>query len=560
MLSVLFVVCAVAFMVAYFTYGRYLERQFGVDDSRATPSHTDYDGVDRVPAHPAVLFGHHFSSIAGAGPIVGPIIAATAFGWGVPMLWVVLGAIFIGGVHDFASLFASIRNRARSVADIARESLSPVAYRVLLIFMWLALVYVLTVFTDLTATTFVEDGGVATSSWLFLVLAIAFGLSVYRLKLPVLWASLIFVPLVFVMTWVGQLIPISATWIGSVSGLEPVRFWSLVLLLYCFGASVTPVWILLQPRDYLSSFLLYASVLIGLIGILGGGFDIEFPAFTAWNVAGTGPIFPIVFITVACGACSGFHSLVASGTSSKQLSRERDARLVGYGAMLVEGLVAVIALATVMMLSPDDPLRTKPPLMVYGTGVSRFAAVMGLPASLGYSFGLLALSTFILTTLDTATRLGRYIFEEFFQLQPGPARYAATLGTLALPTVFALITLTDAQGQPIPAWKAIWPVFGATNQLLAGLTLLVLAVWLRKTSRNVGLVIVPLVFMTTATLYALVLLIQQYGVSLIGGIAVVLLALSVLLIMEALRHVRTSFAVRPTVPEEAVPEEAGPRP
>ena len=223
MLSGIFLVCAVAFAVAYLTYGKYLERQLGVDDSRPTPAHTDYDGVDRVPAHRAVLFGHHFSSIAGAGPIVGPIIAAVAFGWGVPLLWVVLGAIFIGGVHDFAALFASVRNRARSVADIARESLSPIAYRVLLIFMWLALVYVLTVFTDLTATTFVEDGGVATSSWLFVVLAVAFGLCVYRLKMPVLWASLIFVPLVFVMTWVGQLIPIPAPWISSMTGLEPVR-------------------------------------------------------------------------------------------------------------------------------------------------------------------------------------------------------------------------------------------------------------------------------------------------------------------------------------------------
>ncbi len=515
MLTAIFLVCSVLFVVAFFTYGRFLERRLGIDNSRPTPSHTDYDGVDRVPAHPAVLFGHHFSSIAGAGPIVGPIIAAVAFGWAVPLVWVLVGAIFIGGAHDFSALMASVRNRGRSIADIAREFMSPLAYRLLLIFMWLALVYVLTVFTDLTATTFVEDGGVATSSWLFVALAVCFGLSVYRLKIPV--------------------IPISPSWIASTLGGSPLKVWSVVLIAYCFVASVTPVWILLQPRDYLSSFLLYASMLLGLIGIVFGGFDVQFPAFITWNAAGVGPMFPIVFITVACGACSGFHSLVASGTTSKQLDKECHARTVGYGAMLVEGLVAVIALATVMMLAADNPLAGKPPLTVYGTGISRFAAVIGIPEKLGFSFGLLALSTFILTTLDTATRLGRYIFEEFFQLRPGPARYVATLATLALPTVFALVPLKDAQGLPIPAWKAIWPVFGATNQLLAGLTFVVLAVWLRRTSRKTGYIWAPLAFMTAATLYALVLLIQQYGLSLIGVIAVVLLALAILLIVEAVR-------------------------
>ena len=535
MLTAVFLVCAVLFLVAFFTYGRFLERRLGIDDSRPAPSHTDYDGVDRVPAHPAVLFGHHFSSIAGAGPIVGPVIAAVAFGWAVPLVWVLVGSIFIGGAHDFAALVASIRNRGLSIADIARESVSPLAYRLLLIFMWLALVYVLTVFTDLTATTFVEDGGVATSSWLFIALAIGFGLSVYRFKIPVVLSTLIFVPLVLLATWVGQLMPIDSSWITTASGLTPVKGWSLVLIAYCFVASVTPVWILLQPRDYLSSFLLYASMLLGLVGIVFGGFDVQFPAFVTWDAAGVGPLFPILFITVACGACSGFHSLVASGTTSKQLDKEGHARTVGYGAMLVEGLVAVIALATVMMLASDDPLRGKPPLTVYGTGISRFAAVIGIPEKLGFSFGLLALSTFILTTLDTATRLGRYIFEEFFQLRPGPARYGATLATLALPALFALVNLKDASGRPLPAWKAIWPVFGATNQLLAGLTFVVLAVWLRRTARKTGFIWGPLAFMTAATLYALVLLIQQYGLSLIGVIAVVLLALAVLLIVEAVR-------------------------
>ncbi len=535
MLAILFVACGIAFAVAFFTYGRFLERRFEVNDKRPTPSHTDYDGVDRVPAHPAVLFGHHFSSIAGAGPIVGPIVAALAFGWAFPLAWVLLGAVFIGGVHDFSALIASVRNRARSIADIARESLSPLAHRLLMLFMWLALVYVLTVFTDLTATTFVEDGGVATSSWLFVCLALAFGYSVYRLRVPVVWASLVFVPLVLLGVWLGQLWPISLESVSRLAGCTPIRCWSIILIIYCLVASVTPVWILLQPRDYLSSYLLYASVLAGLIGILLGGFTMQFPAFITWNAEGVGPLFPILFITVACGACSGFHSLVASGTSSKQIDKESHARTVGYGAMLVEGLVAIIALATVMMVADSPSLHTQQPTIVYANGVRRFAEALHLPGQIGYSFGLLALSTFILTTLDTATRLGRYIFEEFFQLRRGWSRYAATLCTLALPLVFAMMELKDGQGRPIPAWKAVWPVFGATNQLLAGLTLLVLAVWVRKLGKPIGFLVLPLAFMTIVTLVALVLLVLQYKLTLIGVIAIVLLLLAILLIIESAR-------------------------
>lgn len=539
MLAVIFVSSAVLFLLAFATYGRFLERRFGVDGARPTPSHTHGDGVDRVPAHPAVLFGHHFSSIAGAGPIVGPIIASLAFGWAVPLAWVLLGAIFIGGVHDFSALMASVRTQARSIADLARESLSPLAHRLLMLFMWLALVYVLAAFADLTAETFVKDGGVASSAGMFVVLAVLFGLSINRWGLSVPVASLIFVPLVFAAAWLGELVPLEAQAVRALTGLDAGRVWCLVLLAYCFVASVTPVWVLLQPRDYLSSFLLYASILVGLIGITCGGFSISFPAFVAWSSPQHGPLFPILFITVACGACSGFHSLVAGGTTSKQLDKETHARTVGYGAMLVEGLLAVIALTTIMMLAPDDPLLTADPLKVYAHGIGRFCALWGLSSRFGVSFGLLALSTFILTTLDTATRLGRYIFEEFFQLRGLAARCGATLGTLVLPLIFALIPLTDPQGQPVPAWKAIWPAFGATNQLLAGLTLLVLAVWVRKLGKPIGFLVLPLVFMTTATVYALILLILQNGVSLIGVIAAVLFLLALLMIVETARTLWT---------------------
>ncbi len=526
------------FVAAYFLYGRFLNKRYDIDDKRITPSHTDYDGIDRVPANKAVLLGHHFSSIAGAGPIVGPIIAAVAFGWLPALIWIVLGSIFIGGVHDFSALIASVRHKARSIAEIARQYMSPMAYKLFLLFIWLALVYVLTVFTDLTATTFVQNGGVATSSLLFILLALGFGIFVYRLKLPVLWSSLIFVPLVFVAVWLGQQIPIGSSIVPLLIAGDPAKTWSIVLIVYCFIASTTPVWILLQPRDYLSSYLLYASVLGGFLGIMFGGFSIQYPAFTTFWVPNIGSLFPILFITVACGACSGFHAVVASGTSSKQINKESDARPVGYGAMLIEGLVAVIALATVIMLAGSDALTGKAPLVIYGTGIGKFLAIFGIPEKLGFSFGLLALSTFILTTLDTATRLGRYIFEEFFNLKGTKTRYLSTLATLVLPAIFVLITLKDTQGNPIPAWKAIWPIFGATNQLLAGLTLLVVAVWLKKMGKKILFVVFPMIFMNVMTLWALVILLLQYGFSTIGFIAFVLLILALFLIVGAYRTIK----------------------
>jgi carbon starvation protein len=538
MLVAILFTAVVAFVLAYMIYGRFLANRYKLDNTCPTPSHTNYDGIDRVPAHKVVLLGHHFSSIAGAAPIVGPIIAGLAFGWLPVVLWIVLGTIFIGGVIDFSSLVASIRHNARSIAEIARQHVSPLAYRLMLAFIWLTLVYVLTVFADLTATTFIDNGGVATSSLMFIVLAVLFGLALNRMKVPLLWASAVFVPLVFLAVWAGQKVPISASMVPEIVAGEPKKTWAVILLIYCFVASTTPVWILLQPRDYLSSFLLYASVLSGFLGIAIGGFTIQYPAFTTWNVPQIGTLFPILFITVACGACSGFHSIVASGTSSKQLNKETDAKAIGYGAMLLEGLVAVIALATVVMLPKGDQLTMKAPLTIYGTGIARFLSVLGISEKMGFSFGLLALSAFILTTLDTATRLGRYVFEELFNLKGARSRYVSTLATLALPMIFVLINLKDAQGNSIPAWKAIWPVFGACNQLLAGLVALVIAIWLNKTGRKIGFILGPVLFMNVVTIWAIVLLLRQYRFSAVGVIAAVLLLLALVLIFEAFRTIR----------------------
>lgn len=492
------------------------------------------DGVDYVPTRAPVLFGHHFSSIAGAGPIVGPIIAGLAFGWGPAIVWIVLGSIFIGGVHDFASLVASIRHRARSIAEIANIHMSRTGYILFLIFIWLALVYVLIVFLDLTSTTFAADGGVATSSILFIFLAVALGVALRRFRTRLGPTTAVFILLLFGALLLGVRFPTALPALGG----SDKRSWDVILLAYCFVASITPVWALLQPRDYLSSFLLYGSIAGGFVGILIGGVPVTYPAFLGFH-AKIGPLFPILFITVACGACSGFHSIVASGTSSKQLRRETDARRIGYGAMLVEGVLAVIALAAVMVLAPGASLAGTNPMAVFAGGMGRFLGVLGIPESMGAHFGFLALSTFLLTTLDTCTRLSRYIFQELFRVSGPSARVAGTAVSLVLPTVFVFVTLTDAGGNPVPAWRAIWPVFGATNQLLAGLALLVVSLWLRRTGKRALFTLVPMVFMIGMTLWALGILIwsgDQTGV--VRGIAVVLFLLALVLVFQAWRAFR----------------------
>jgi len=532
MVTIIFIIAGLIFGLGYLKYGKFLARFFELNDNNSPPSNTMYDEVDYVPAPAPVLFGHHFSSIAGAGPVLGPIIAGLAFGWLPVWLWVVIGAIFIGGVHDFSSLVISVRNRGRSIAEIANTYMSRRAYRLMLVFIWLTLVYVLTVFADLTAVAFKADGGVATSSILFIVLAVGFGVSLYRLKIPLAWATGIFVSLIFFCVWLGQRMPLDN--IPVLFG-DSVKTWNMVLIIYCFIASVTPVWILLQPRDYLSSFLLYGSILGGFLGILFGGYALKYPAFTGWASSDIGSMFPLLFVTVACGAISGFHSIVASGTSSKQIKKETHVLPIGYGAMLVEGLVAVIALTTIMMIGKDDPLTKGAPLAIYGAGMAKFLSIFGIPEKYGSSFGILALSTFILTTLDTATRLGRYIFQEFFSMEGKNARYIATAATLCLPAIFVLINLRDANGNIIPAWKIIWPVFGATNQLLAGLALMVVGVWLKKKGKPIWFVVLPMIFMLAMTLWALFIIILQYKFSLLGFIGGILLFLSVFLILETVK-------------------------
>ncbi len=540
MLALIFMLGVAALAAGYRIYTRILDRKFDIDDARPVPAVTERDGVDYLPTRAPILFGHHFASIAGAGPIVGPVVAAMLFGWLPAFLWIIVGSVLIGGMHDYTALLASIRHRGRSIGEVTGKLISPATQKIFLAFLWLTLIYVLVVFLNLTATTFAGNGGVASSSLIFIALAVLFGLWIYRLRLPMLLGSVIFVPLVFLAIYGGQQIPIS---VPAVAG-SPVTTWSLLLIAYCYVASVTPVWALLQPRDYLSSFLLYALVLGSGIGLIFGGFSIEFAPFIAFQ-SPAGPLFPILFVVIACGAVSGFHSVIASGTTAKQIAREGDIKRIGYGAMATEGAVALIALSTVIILGAESDVLTAyrehrmQATGVFASGMGRFVQVFGIPPGLGRAFGALAISTFLLTTLDTVTRLGRFLFHEFFGIRRVSARYLSTLATLVIPTVAMFLTFHDASGNVVPVWKAIWPVFGATNQLLAGLTLLVVTVWLRRQGQGGLFVILPMIFMIVVTLTALAFLVLGGTQNqLVEAIAVALILLALVMIGFGIRALR----------------------
>jgi carbon starvation protein len=518
---------AILFLLAYRFYGRFLSRRvFDLDDARPTPAVAVDDGRDFVPASARFLSGQHFSAIAAAGPITGPIIAGLAFGWVPTLLWIVVGSIFIGGVHDMGALIASVRYKARSITEVLRENVSRRAWALFMVFIWITLVYVIVAFTDITASSFVgtitiESGGrigggaIATSSLLYLALPVAMGLLLRAKILNLTSATLIFLPLVGLAIWAGPHIPLDLT---SILGLSPAaaqKLWSLFILGYCFAASIIPVWLLLQPRGHLGGFFLYAALITCAVGLVGGGFRVAYPAFTRLTQGPAAfwfPMLPILFITVACGACSGFHALVGSGTTSKQLARERDARPIGYGMMLMEGLVAVISLACVMILAADSPLTKASPNFIYASGIGRFLDLLGIPAAFGISFGLMAFATFVYDTLDVCTRLGRYIIQEITGWKGWPGRSIATLLTIGVPAAFVTATLKDAAGNPVPAWKIFWNLFGASNQLLAALALMAVTVWLHRTARyrRAWLVaFLPAVFMFVMSNWALLVLIRD---------------------------------------------------
>ncbi len=522
-----------ALCLGYRFYSRWLESKFDLSDARVTPAVEHADGVDFVPISQAPLLAQHFSAIAAAGPIVGPILAGIWFGWLPAILWIVFGNIFIGAVHDFATLVASVRHRARNVAELMREYVSPRAWLLFMAFMWVALVYVIVAFADLTARAFVEPGigpGVATSSLLYLALAVGMGVLVAKLKAPMWLVTALTIPLLALVIWSGQFLPITLD----------VKSWALLILAYCFLASVLPMWVLLQPRGMLGGWFLYGALGIAVLGIALGGYTMQYPAFIGWSNPKGLPLFPLMFITIACGACSGFHGLVCSGTTSKQLSKESHARGVGYGGMLLEGGVALIALCTVAMLPLGDPALKLDPNVLYARGLAKFAGSFGIPVELAASFGLLAFATFVYDTLDVATRLGRYVLQELTGWTGRAGAMVSTAVTLGVPALF-LMSATDK------AYMKFWGVFGASNQLLAALGLLGIAVWLKRIGKPTWIALVPMVFVMAMTLWALGL--QARKLDAAGITSAVLILVAGTLLVETVRALK---APQPTpVPVKA---------
>lgn len=550
--ALLLAVGAIIFVLAYVIYGRYLVRLFGVDPSRETPAHTKRDGVDYVPTRPTVLFGHHFASIAGAGPIVGPV-AAVYLGWGPVALWIIFGCVLIGAVHDFAALFLSARHEGRSIGSVIEDHLGLFGRISFLLFCWVALVLVVAVFAILVAKTFVSEPAVATASLLFVAMAPVFGYLVYRRGLSILAGSLVFVPLLFVFIWLGTLIPFDLVKLGLVASPELAqKVWVVVLFIYVTVASVLPVWLLLQPRDYLNSYLLYAMIILGFGGIMLAMPRFAMPAFVGWagenHKGAVGHIFPILYVTVACGACSGFHALVSSGTTAKQLDSERHILPVGYGAMLVEGLVALMALISVAVLPRESyvqMLTDGSAVSAFASGLASFSVRLGLKETIGMTFFALAISAFMLTTLDTATRLTRFTWQELFLPAHGHEDdvVPAWRKTVAHPIVATLIAVLAAGALALSGsvWQ-IWPVFGASNQLLAALTLLVVTLVLVRRKVNFWIALVPMVFMSVITVWALVqLLVRNLGAK---GQPVLVAATGVLLALALALAVTSVWSLR----------------
>ena len=574
-------------VVGYVVYGGWLARQWGVDPKTPTPAQQMHDGVDYVPTKPYILLGHHFSSIAGAGPINGPIQAAV-FGWVPVMLWVIIGGIFFGAVHDFGALFASLRHKGQTIATVIAENIDDTAKRLFCIFAYLTLVLVVAAFASIVANTFAVNLANATEasnlanqrtamiSMLFILVAVIYGFATRGREIPTALNVVTAIAIIVVLVAVGYNFPVISF---------DYTTWMILLGIYIMVAAVAPVWILLQPRDYLSSYLLYGMILLSIVGIVGASLtgdaaNLQIPAFTdffATNVAvdaagnpiinpetgqpivnkaaASGFLFPALFITIACGAISGFHSLVASGTTSKQLDNEKNAQPIAYGGMLIECLLAIISLCAVgFVWAAYSAGEYASPTAVFAGGLSQMlACIPGLEnvEGIAYTLLILAVSAFCLTSLDTATRLGRYMFQELWI--PAGSNLESLTGarkTLANPYVATVVTVVLGIGLGMTGYSLIWPLFGAANQLLAALALLAVCAWLGNAGKNNKMFYIPMVFMLVVTLTSLVMTLQSKCLVLMSGTgdlfaagiqAVLAAILFVLSIILAVKGAKTIF-------------------
>ncbi len=524
-------------VLGYIFYSRKVKQWLGVDDDEPVPSVEMNDGVDYSPAkHWTVLFGHHFASIAGAAPIIGPVIACLYWGWLPALAWIVVGGIFFGAVHDFSALVMSLRNKGKSITTVTESVMGKVSKILFSIFAFLALILVVAVFAAVAGATLATTPAVVIPTFGLVVVAIIVGILMYRVGLSVLLCSIVGVVLLVGLIIAGYHFPITL-------GVEnAAKYWTVILLIYAMVASVTPVTLLLQPRDHLAGAVLYLGMFFGFLGLVIAQPDTKAPMYIAFT-SSQGWMWPMMLVTVACGAISGFHSLVSSGTTSKQVPRMRDARVIGYGAMIAESALAVLAVVAVSAglywksapegfegLVYQELFQKGGWIKAFGAGYGQLTKVI-FGGSLGMLIGITMLKTFVMTTLDTATRITRYIcnelFGETFGISYMKNKYAATVLVGVLSGALALGN-----------WKAIWPVFGASNQLIASLVLIVASLYLLTRGRNFAFTAVPAVIMLITTVAALIYKTYSFVTAeepniMLATVAVILIILSIFLAYTA---------------------------
>ncbi len=499
---VIILIAIIVLAAGYLLYGRWLTKKWGIDPNAKTPAYTEYDGVDYVPAERSVVFGHQFASIAGAAPINGPIQAAI-FGWLPPLLWCLLGGVFFGAVQDFSAMYASVKNKGHSIGIIIEQYIGKFGKKLFLAFCWLFCILVVAAFADIVAGTFngfdtegalvASNASVATTSILFIIAAVGLGFFLRVSKLPTIGNSAVAIVLLVACIALGLALPIYQT----------LGFWHIFIFIYIFVASVVPVWALLQPRDYLNSYLLIVMIIAAVVGILAYNPSVNLVPFTSFEVNGQ-YLFPTLFVTIACGAISGFHSLVSSGTASKQIKNERDMLPVSFGSMLLEVMLAVISLVCVAYLADGTTLPEGTPPQIFATAIATFLTKLGIPESFSTTLILLAVSAFGLTSLDSVARVGRLSFQEFFyNTDKSDEEQSPVVKVLANKYVATILTLVLAYILAKRGYADIWPLFGSANQLLGALSLIACAVFLKHTKRSGWMLWVPLACMLLITFSAL---------------------------------------------------------
>lgn len=547
---VIILIGIVALAAGYLLYGRWLAKKWGIDENAKTPAYTYEDGQDYVPSSKFTVFSHQFSSIAGAGPVTGPILASV-FGWVPVLLWLIIGGLFFGAVQDFGALYASVKNEGKSIGMIIEKYIGKTGRKLFMLFCWLFTLLVIAAFTDMVAGTFVAsgvegmteatayaDGAAASISMLFIVVAIIFGLIQKRVgKMNEIVKAVVAIALLVVMFAIGMALPIYAT----------KTAWIFIIMAYLFLASVMPMWLLMQPRDYMTTFMLLGMIIGAVIGVLIAHPTMQLNAFSGFNVDGS-YLFPTLFVTIACGAVSGFHSLVSSGTSSKTISNEKHMPMVGYGAMVLESLLGIISLVVVGAVAVNGTKPEGTPFSIFSTGVAGFLEMLGVPVTFATVFMTMCVSALALTSLDSVARIGRMSFQEFFYGDTtDPAKMNPVQRVLTNKYFATVITLFFGYLLTLGGYSNVWPLFGSANQLLAALVLIAVAVFLKTTGRTGFTLYIPMFVMLAVTFTALIQktisLVQNFlsgsATFLVDGlqfiVAVLLMVLGVLVAFSCLR-------------------------